>query len=721
MKKFLVTILFFYTGSSMIFGQEILTGLPVNPVIKKQQASRTDKDFKSTYKFTPTAVKLPFFEDFKQKDIYPDTSRWTDYYVYINTDFPYLPPSWGAATFDVLDALGNVYSDANPLLFKADYLTSRPIRMDSVFDQTTRALSPADSVYLSFFYQPQGRGNDPQTRDSLVLEFGHYTNDSIFWYVDSIEVSLGIYISPDDTIFPGDVLFSPCDTAWGTTVMDTLTALDYVTLPCDSIYRRYTDWQRVWASEGMFLDTFKVNYLKTDSGYFKQVMIPITDTTYFRNDFQFRFFNYASIASDNLQSWQSNCDYWSVDFIYLNYGRSREDTTYEYITFADRAPSFLKEYENMPFPQYRNDPTNSIKGGFKMHISNMDNINQTANYFYDVNNDAGGDVYDYDGGSWSLEVFNDCGYITYTPFASPPVKGVFPPFGNRDSAYFDITHYLIGDQVLGLSDTLKYRQEFYNYYAYDDGSAEFGYGLTPAGSELAYQFTLNTRDTLRAIQMFFNKTLTGANEQFFYLTVWKDLNGKPGDIIYIQERVKPVFEDSLYKFHTYHLDSIVPVQGTFYVGWIQTTTHNLNVGFDAYNDASSHIFYNTSGVWDRTSYTGSLMIRPVLGKKLKDDPILKSDNVDYFIVSPNPSRDGKLWIRFMTAPENGVKAIEIQPDENVIENLEIEVYNILGQRVHFSPYQPQIDLSFLQQGVYLVRLNDRYNNHSMVQKLIMSQ
>jgi hypothetical protein len=362
-----------------------------------------------------------------------------------------------------------------------------------------------------------------------------------------------------------------------------------------------------------------------------------------------------------------------------------------------------------------------MKGGFKMYISNMDNINQTANYFYTAKNDAGGEVYTYDGGSWSLEVFNTFGYINYSPFASPPVKGIFPPFGNRDSAYFDITHYLAGDQVLGLSDTLSYRQKFYNYYAYDDGTAEFGYGLTPAGSELAYQFTLNTRDTLRAVQMFFNKTLTGANEQFFYLTVWKDLNGLPGEIIYTKEGVKPVFADSLYKFHTYHLDTALPVQGTFYVGWIQTTTHNLNVGFDAYNDASSHIFYNTTGVWNRTSYTGSLMIRPVLGKKIKDDPVLKNGDPEYFLVSPNPTRDGKIWIRFMALPDNGASSIEIQPDENLTANIEVEVFNILGQRVLISPYAPQIDLSFLNQGVYLIRINDRYNNKSMVQKLIMSQ
>jgi hypothetical protein len=641
--------------------------------------------------------------------------------VYINSDFPYLPPSWGAATFDVLDALGNVYRDANPLQFKADQLTSRPIRLDSVFEPIAKALSPADSVYLSFYYQPQGRGNDPQSQDSLVLDFGYYSNDSVFWYVDSTEISVGIYISPDDTIFPGDVLFSPCDSTWGTTIFDTLYFTDYVTLPCDSVYRQDTDWQRVWSSKGMTLDTFKLNVANTDTGYFKQVLIPITDTTYFRKDFQFKFYNYGSIASDNLQSWQSNCDYWSVDFIYLNHGRTQLDTTYEYITFTDRAPSFLKEYESMPFNQYRDDPTNLIKGGFEMYISNMDNIQQTANYFYEVDNDAGGNVYTYDGESWSLEVFNSYGYITYPPFAAPPVDGIFPPFGSRDSAYFDVTHYLVGDQLLGLSDTLHYRQKFYNYYAYDDGTAEFGYGLTPAGSQLAYQFTLNVRDTLRAVQMFFNKTLTGANEQYFYLTVWKDLNGLPGEIIYSQERVKPYFEDSLYKFHTFHLDSVLPVLGTFYVGWIQTTTHNLNVGFDSYNDASSHMYYNTSGIWDKSSYKGALMIRPVLGKKLKDNPILKDGNVDYFLVSPNPSSDGNLWIRFMSQQKGETKAVEILPDEDITNKLEIEVYNIVGQKVYNSLYKPQINVAFLEPGVYLIRLIDMHNNNSMVQKLIISR
>jgi hypothetical protein len=115
------------------------------------------------------------------------------------------------------------------------------------------------------------------------------------------------------------------------------------------------------------------------------------------------------------------------------------------------------------------------------------------------------------------------------------------------------------------------------------------------------------------------------------------------------------------------------------------------------------------------------MIRPVLGKKLKDNPILKDGNVDYFLVSPNPSSDGNLWIRFMSQQKGETKAVEILPDEDITNKLEIEVYNIVGQKVYNSLYKPQINVAFLEPGVYLIRLIDMHNNNSMVQKLIISR
>lgn len=715
MKYFFISILTTLLAINL-HAQEILTGLSVNPAVK--QASLQDqkpfeqKLLKSSKLELPQAVSLPFFDDFKQAGIFPDTARWTNNEVFINSDFPLFPPSWGAATFDAIDSRGNIYGDANPLQFKADQLISRPIRLDTIFAPSVAALSPADSIYLSFYFQPQGIGNDPQSQDSLVLDFGYYTGNAVYSRVDSILVPVGIY--EVDTIFPGDTLFSPCDFSWGIRILDTLYRDDMVMMPCDSIFIPETSWQRIWGVPGSTLQEFRA---ANDSQYFKQIFVPIVDSIWFRSDFQLRFMNYASIASDNLQSWQSNCDYWNVDYIVLDRNRSRLDSTHRDVTFSQRAPSFLKEFRSMPFYQYSDDPVGALEGIFEMYISNLDNGNQTVQYTYEVFNDLGQIEFDYDAGSGDLEPYNVSGFSDYVNFAYPPVNGVYPPFGNRDSIYFDIKHYLQGDPELGLGDTMTFRQQFYNYYAYDDGTAEFGYGLTPAGAQLAYQFTLNRRDTLRAIDFYFNKTLTGANQQYFTLTIWNDLNGQPGDIIYTKGRRKPQFPDSLYQFYRVPLDEALPVQGTIYVGWIQDTPHNLNVGLDATNDVSHHIFYNTTGIWNRSSYKGALMIRPVLGKPPTNQPDTKSTPIDLFRIAPNPSYDGHIRIKFLNYPGYTNEPGFVLPQPEELAQMRVVVYNLMGQRVYEGEYQPSIDLSYLHNGIYIVRLIDPVKGRDMSEKL----
>lgn len=716
MKNFAIIILLLF-ATSLVQAQEILTGLSENPVIR-ESVKKQPKQLKSSVFLRPSPVELPFFDDFRQENHFPDTALWMNDFVFVNTDFPIFPPTWGAATFDAINERGYLYPDANPLQFVADQLTSKPIRLDSIFDPESRALTPADSIFLSFYYQPQGRGNDPQPQDSLILDFGTYTGDSIFSYIDSISIILGDYY-PTDVVYPGDTLYSPCDPLWPTRILDTIYADEFVTLPCDSVYVPVTDWKRIWSSEGMALDTFRMG---TDTSWFRQVIIPVTDTSWFRNDFQFRFYNYASIASDNLQSWQSNCDQWNIDFVKLDLGRSILDSTHQAIAFSNRAPSFLREFQSMPFYQYQKDPTGALKFGLQMYIANLDNGNQTAQYRYDVYNDRGDSTFAYDGGSYDLAPYNQSGFTDYQPFAFPEVAGVFPPFGDRDSIYFDITHYLVGDQVLGLADTMRFRQKFYNYYAYDDGTPEFGYGLTPAGARMGYQFTLNRRDTLRAVKMYFNKTLTGANNQFFNLAVWNNLNGRPGDLIYLQERERPVFEDSLYRYHIYHLDSALPVQGTIYIGWIQLTNHNLNLGFDASTDASNHIFYLVDTAWRKTSFKGALMIRPVFGKPIKDEePEIKRAKMDFFRIAPNPSFDGMIKLKFMRYTQNLMNPEFTNLRDEVLQEMEIKVYNLMGQRVYSGRYEPQINLSYLNEGIYIIRVTDHVNQLQMSEKLLITK
>ncbi len=109
-------------------------------------------------------LPLPFFEDFTIYSQFPDSTKWIDDQVYINSTMGYKPVSRGVATFDALDWRGIPYDSFSNTAFRyADSLTSQPINM------SLDVITPGDSVYLSFFYQPQGNGFYPLPQDSLIL------------------------------------------------------------------------------------------------------------------------------------------------------------------------------------------------------------------------------------------------------------------------------------------------------------------------------------------------------------------------------------------------------------------------------------------------------------------------------------------------------------------------------------------------------------------------
>ncbi len=713
MKKYIFSILIFTIITFIASSQEIVTGLQINPVIKNTIKNKQipASSLKSTKLKEITPIYLPFFDDFKSKGIFPDTARWIDNYAYVNSDFPLFSANIGAATLDAIDETGSLYPDASVFPFIADHLTSKPIRLDSVFNPVQAAIKIEDSLYFSFYYQPQGRANAPEAHDSLVLEFGYYSGDSVFSYVDSIWITL------TETLYPGDSILRPCDlpndSIW-IPIYETLYAGWEIRLPCDSVYIPEIEWNRIWSSPGMTLDTFKVKY----GTYCRQVMIPITDSaTYFRKDFHFRFYNYASLASDNLPSWRSNVDEWNVDYVYLNINRTQGDTIYRDVSFVERAPSMLQKYQSMPYNQYRKKPTVEVRDTLRLYITNLDTTTFNTSYKYYLTSEDGSFSRIYDGGNCNLPPFYSFGYqnCENCPKHACPVNHfLFPLGGTDDSAAFEIKHVILGDITATdtIGDTIYFNQKFYNYYAYDDGTPEEGYGLTPAYSKLAYRFQLNEADTLRAVKMFFNHTLNNANEQYFYLTVWKDNNGLPGEVIYSSYSIKPVFEDSLYEFHTYYLDSIVPVSGIFYVGWIQTTDDNLNIGLDRYNNARENIFYNTSGEWMGSLVEGSLLIRPVLGKKIHDYPVPPVKSSNTLIIQPNPAKSA--YFVKLLIPKDFCSLSDY-------DDLIVNIFNLYGQSILTSRFKENFYIPQLSKGMYIVRVINTNNNSSLVNKLIISQ
>lgn len=695
--------------------QEIVTGLSFNEAVY-QESVRFAKQQKINgfVQEQSPVLTLPFFDDFTTSNIVPDKAKWHDRSVFINKDFPYFPVNIGAATFDALDSTGKVYEHATWVPSEADVLTTNAIRLDSVFDPVVRALSPADSLYLSFFYQPQGYGRKPESQDTLILEFS-YMGDTAFAYYDTVMVPLNeILSSPLDTIYSGDTLWVPeaygCDPDLYKISFNTYDWDDFIWLPCDSVMLPTTKWDKVWQVEGDSLGDF----IRENNRYFVQVMLPVKDPKYFYDAFHFRFRNYVSIAADIIPTFRFNDDQWNIDYINLDYNRDRGDTTYKVLTFSQRAPSFIKDYQVMPYQQYLADTYNSTRDDFPMYIANLDKAGEThdASYLYKVEQVNGNDSFWYDGGTCNLEPFypgnNFQDTLSCREHAMPTIARSF--VFDADTASYIIRHYISDSSDVNIIvDSAIYHQGFYNYYAYDDGTPESGYGIENAGAMMAYRFTMTVPDTLFGVQMYFNRTKDNANELPFDLMVWRDDNDKPEKIpFYVMENQEPKWtDDGLYQFYPYIFEEPVALTGTFYVGWLQYEDGSLNIGFDANNDHADNILYYAEGNWHTSTRKGCLLIRPMIGSDLvlgqeEQQTELLAENLK---IHPNPTRD------YFTVDD-----VKLLADQSAV----IEIFSIYGALVHKQKaVQNKVDVSSLPQGLYVIRLESK--NRMYTTKLVINR
>ena len=638
---------------------------------------------------------LPFFDDFSHSTLYPDSTKWTDNNVLVNDGFPLCPPNRNGVTFDVLDANGRVYDYAISNAFVAEYLTSARIRLDSIMEPEPRVLTPADSVYLSFYYQPQGNGNSPETQDSLVLQFGTTTERQEFLFLDYQNYSIAdIFAEMQvDTLFPGDTVWASvgCQSGLYTIITDTLTPLTQgsIAVPCDSVFITVADttWYHIWSVPGQLLDSFM---LHNGGQYFEQVMIPIRDLKYFRSDFYFRFYNYASIVGSSLPSNRSNEDNWNIDFVYLNINRTVNDIDYPMLTFSGKRPSFFNRYQSIPYRQYRVNPNSAIRENLEINIANLDGIDHEVNYYYKVQQIGGGQHYTRILDPVIIHPYREVGYLNCpenvgeSP-ACPYVGELFALNMWYDSVSYQISHYVFDStSTPPLSDSMIYRLGMYNYYAYDDGVPELGFGVRPAGGKFAVRFDLADYDTIQGVQLLFNHTLNDANNKYFDIVIWKDENGKPGEEIYRLSGQRPHWQEQIYRFSYYEFDKTVALAGAFYVGIEQRSDDLINIGFDTSIDNIQYNFVNTNGSWQPSSKHGSLMIRPVVGSS-------------YYIGLQET---------------NGSSALHLYPNpvqstlhlEGNIEGGHVCIYDLTGRKVYQSEYQAEIPVSQLNDGLYFLSI-----------------
>jgi hypothetical protein len=486
-------------------------------------------------------------------------------------------------------------------------------------------------------------------------------------------------------------------------------------------------WKNIWYKNGY-------NPVPPDTG-FHLVIIPINDTAYLKNNFQFRFRNYATI--------NGNVDHWHIDYVYLDQNRSANDTVFGDVAFVYNSRSLLKNYYAMPWEQYQ---PSEMKTNLNFFIRNNDSVQKNTGFVDTIFNSAGGVESFYNGGFNNILPYPP--YSNYPPFANPPVSDA--PLYSFPILTQD-THFIL-ECVLKTTtdknkwnDTLRFRQNFYNYYAYDDGTAEAGYGLNYYGGQIAYKFSLNKPDTLVAVQFLFNWLVTNVNQRQFKIRVWDDAGGVPGSVIYESGIVTPNYmyidypnngnETNL--FYPYIFSSPKPLPaGTFYVGWIQYTPDLLNIGYDENTNSQSKMFYNVGNGWVQSSLPvkGSWMIRPVFGNTkglLSVNEYTHETFSNNFNIYPNPSA-GKFTIQIGSKVDNseGLQnhALNTRQELAVVDEYKIEIYNVLGEKVTPRVFgvipsgarNLSIDLSDKEQGIYFLIIKDE-KGISYWQKIIVSR
>jgi hypothetical protein len=557
-----------------------------------------------------------FFKQINDKSKY-----WLDERAYHNYRFAKNPWTIGVATFDGLDQNGYPYSFGSSGSDYADALTSKPFKMESV--------SPSDSVYLTFIYQKQGFGEEPEIEDKLVLE-----------------------------------LFDPI----------------------------LLTWNQIWNVNGGPVADFQL------------VHLPILDSNYFNNGFQFRFRNYGSLAG--------GLDHFHVDYIKMKKNAFYDDVNLNDFAFVYPTGSMIKEYTSVPWDHYKNNPSGKMNDSTLIVVRNGSNTAQ--------NNQNGSVQISYNGvpevgGNFTLIAQTlSGGNINYAPLSTyfsyhdlsggyqfditkPGTKQTFDIVSAATAQFADST----------VNDTTFTQQYFANYYSYDDGTAERAYSLTGAQARLAMKFTPYESDSLIGASIHFTPSVVDASGDLFVLNVWEDNGGIPGSVLYsdslfIPKEVKYVSGTN--RFVNYFFDDTtrVKVNGSFFIGWRQFDPEPLNVGLDKNNNNSDKLFYSLNGgsSWTNSIIEGTVMIRPIFSTSLNAELSIKELPVEEevnFLIYPNPATN----------------EIRLKASNGVAQGMQI--FNLQGQLV-MTTDTDIADISELNQGVYLVRPSNSKQTLRLIKK-----
>ncbi len=441
-------------------------------------------------------------------------------------------------------------------------------------------------------------------------------------------------------------------------------------------------WFRVWSRPGT-----------AAPDQFRQIMVPITDAKFLKADFRMRFRNDASLGG--------MVDQWHIDYVRLDRNRTATDTVLQDVAFVYAEAGLLQTYTSVPFAKFTQAPASYMAAEVNLLQRNNDLQDKFITWGYLVDSGCG----------WSAArngYGNNISGNAHSSFnTTHPVNSGGNPLvydlGACPDAAFVTTKFWTNatPDACAYNDTMRYVQEISNYYAYDDGTAEAGYSLNAAGAMQAYRFDTQGEDSLRALRLYFAPIFTydpppvnnPANGSFI-ITVWKSLDP---EVVLFQNVSFSSPEYRLWgpdNFMEYPLDSTIAVDGTFYVGWVQTNDMRMNLGMDKNRNNQDKMFYKVGQGWQQSAQQASWMIRPVMVAAV--DPFAGVGEQPganaVFSLYPNPAGD----------------VFHVKVEQGTAQVARVQLIDPMGRVVRdWDRWGKQFSLQGVAEGLYVVRLIGR--------------
>jgi hypothetical protein len=449
-------------------------------------------------------------------------------------------------------------------------------------------------------------------------------------------------------------------------------------------------------------NTVRQYEIRTNWIDFEYQAISITDPIYFHRNFQFRFQVVTRLSGAY--------DVWNLDYVYLDRNRTN---TQDFADFAVGVPPIkvLKDYKAMPITHFNSVPLRVVDTIFAgVNYLRTDGDRNVLQYKIMVKDGLTNDTFATAKDSTVLVPVNARQFLIqgYTQKLKVPT--------NRRAMWLQAEVQMNTNERFsryGFSttsnDTFATTHVLDDYYAYDDGSAEYGLAFNQRFGKLAYEYNVVKEDYLIAIDVLFVPLGTNLKGETFNLYVWKNINlggGANKDSLLLQTNVPLEYPTEPNKPQRIILPRNVLVNGKFYIGVEQLTDKALTLGFDKNNDNGSKIYYNIFNKWEQNTLPnvkGSIVMRPVFRKP---DITGFEDNVVELDVNlyPNPTQD----------------EVYIEGEVQTVRVMDYLGREVISQEFELWASDKKLTMNNLPNGVYIVQLWGK-DHKKAVRKIVVQK